>query len=284
MAYCTQSSDKIIALKSEISTIDVYNYRIARGHPGVLCKGCWAVTCNTQPSIYLNHLEYPRIAGILYSSHIIALDLFCCHCSTHSYPCGIRFLQLCPVIQRNINKADLCGCWEMAAKKKSKSRRKPSVKFWFLKLTRNQLLRLVMLLNWRKKRRRRRRRRKWRRRRQWQQQQASAEHEPQAATSGGGLPTWGPPQESKTNIHHKIHLKVTNIHPFVSAAKGMKKSEAPNNNKDSSPLSVLTLFFTEIFHLLVEQPTYTTSNTYMDKADLAADCLTLRCRTWFSLL
>jgi len=32
----------------------------------------------------------------------------------------------------------------------------------------------------------------------------------------------------------------------------VKKSEAPHINKDSSPLSVL-LFFTEIFHLLVEQ-------------------------------
>ena len=33
----------------------------------------------------------------------------------------------------------------------------------------------------------------------------------------------------------------------------MKKREAPHINKDSSPLSVLMLFFTEIFHLLVEQ-------------------------------
>jgi len=33
----------------------------------------------------------------------------------------------------------------------------------------------------------------------------------------------------------------------------VKKGEAPHINKDSSPLSVLMLFFTEIFHLLVEQ-------------------------------
>ena len=33
----------------------------------------------------------------------------------------------------------------------------------------------------------------------------------------------------------------------------MKKSEAPHINKDSSPLSLLILFFTEIFYLLVEQ-------------------------------
>jgi len=33
----------------------------------------------------------------------------------------------------------------------------------------------------------------------------------------------------------------------------VKKSEVPHINKDSSLLSVLMLFFTEIFHLLVEQ-------------------------------
>ena len=44
-----------------------------------------------------------------------------------------------------------------------------------------------------------------------QKQQASAEIETQAATSGG-LPTWGPPQGRNTNIH-----------PFVSPAKGVKK-------------------------------------------------------------
>jgi hypothetical protein len=72
-------------------------------------------------------------------------------------------------------------------------------------------------------------------------QQASAD-EPQASTSGGLLPPWGPPQGR--NIH---------VYPFVGPAKGVKKSEAPHINKNSSPLSVLMLFFTEIFHLLVEQ-------------------------------
>jgi hypothetical protein len=33
----------------------------------------------------------------------------------------------------------------------------------------------------------------------------------------------------------------------------VKESEAPHINKDSLPLSVFMLFFTEIFHLLVEQ-------------------------------
>ena len=89
------------------------------------------------------------------------------------------------------------------------------------------------------------------------------EDEPQAATSGVGSPTWGPPQGR--NIRVKIH-------PFVGPAKGLKNSEAPHINKDSSPLTVLMLFFIEIFLLLVGQ-TYTTSNTLTDKPDLAADCL-----------
>jgi hypothetical protein len=78
---------------------------------------------------------------------------------------------------------------------------------------------------------------------QQQQQQASADIETQAATSGR-LPTWGPPQGRNTNIH-----------PFVGPAKVLKKTEAPHINKDSSPLSVL-MFFTEIFHLLVELNLY----------------------------
>jgi len=48
----------------------------------------------------------------------------------------------------------------------------------------------------------------------------------------------------------------TNIHPFVGPAKGVKKSEAAHINKDSSPLSVLMLFFTEIFHLVEQTNMY----------------------------
>jgi hypothetical protein len=50
-----------------------------------------------------------------------------------------------------------------------------------------------------------------------------------------------------------FHERNTNFHPFVHEAKGVIKSEAPHINKDSSPLPVLKLFFTENFHLLVEQ-------------------------------
>jgi hypothetical protein len=75
-----------------------------------------------------------------------------------------------------------------------------------------------------------------------EEQEASAqEDEPQAATSGGGSPTCGLPQGRNIKIH-----------PFVGPAKGLKNSETLHINKDSSPLAVLMLFFTEIVQLLVK--------------------------------
>ena len=97
--------------------------------------------------------------------------------------------------------------------------------------------------------------------------EASAqEYEPQAATRGGGPPTWGPPQGRNIKIY-----------PFVGPAKGLKNSEASHINKDSSPLAVF--FSQKFFCCWWNRHTYTTSNTWKDKLDLAADCLTLRCLT-----
>jgi hypothetical protein len=45
--------------------------------------------------------------------------------------------------------------------------------------------------------------------------------------------------------------KEHNCSTFRWSSKRCEKNEAPHINKDSSPLSVL-MFFTEIFHLLVE--------------------------------
>jgi hypothetical protein len=100
------NSDKTNAQKSEISIkINVYIYRRTRRHAscsvGVLCRCCGVVTSNAQQSVYKKHLGHPQIAGILYSSHIIALDLFCCHCRRRSYFTGIRFLKLCQSHRRN---------------------------------------------------------------------------------------------------------------------------------------------------------------------------------------
>ena len=43
---------------------------------------------------------------------------------------------------------------------------------------------------------------------------------------------------------------------FCQSSKRCEKCEAPHINKDSSPLSVLMLFFTEIFHQLVQTIIY----------------------------
>ena len=111
------------------------------------------------------------------------------------------------------------------------------MKFWLLTRTLNQVLMLVSLKAILKRSKKKKRITTTSN----NKQQASADIETQAAMSGG-LPTWGPPQRRNTNID-----------PFVSPAKGVKRSEAPHINKDSSPLPVLMMFFTEIFRLLVEQ-------------------------------
>jgi len=46
----------------------------------------------------------------IYIRHIVALDMFFCHCRRRSYLSGIGLLQLCRVIQRSVNKADRCRC------------------------------------------------------------------------------------------------------------------------------------------------------------------------------
>ena len=90
---------------------------------------------------------------------------------------------------------------------------------------------------------------------------SAQEDEPQAATSGRGSPTWGLPQGRNIKIH-----------PFVGPAKGLKNSEAPHINKDSSPLAVLMLH--THFSAAGGTDKHTTSNTWTDKPDLAANCLT----------
>ena len=138
------------------------------------------------------------------------------------------------------------------------------MKFWLLTPNLNRVLRLAILKTiWRRKKKR------INSSSSSSNNNNSSSSKPQqkskqTATSGG-LPTWGLPQGRNINIH-----------PFVGPAKGVKKSQAPHINEDSSPLSVL-MFFTEIFHLLVEQ-TDVYYQQHLDKPDLSADCLTLRCR------
>jgi len=113
-------------------------YRRASCSAGIIFRGCGVVTCHTQLSSVLKMCWHPRIAGVLYNSNIVALDLFCCHYRRCSYLSGIRLLQLCQVIQRSVSKADRCRCLLQWRGKKSNSRRKPSLKFWLLTPARNK--------------------------------------------------------------------------------------------------------------------------------------------------
>ena len=106
------------------------------------------------------------------------------------------------------------------------------MKVWLLTATLNQVLSLVILKTVLRRNKKRINN---------NNSSSKPQQKSKQAAMNGALPTWGLPQGRNTNIH-----------PFVCPAKGMKKSEAPPINKDSSPLSVL-MFFTETFHLLVEQ-------------------------------
>ena len=154
----------------------------------------------------------------------------------------------------------------MAGKKKSNSRRKPSVEFWLLTLTRNQVLKLVMLkTSLRKKKTNRRRQQQ-----QQQQQQASAVDKRQAATRGGGLPTWGLPQGRNTYIHL-----------LLVQQKVWKKVTLHTSTKTVSHSLCWCCFSQKFFICWWIRPTYTTNNTQTDKQGLATDCLTLRSWTWW---
>jgi len=50
--------------------------------------------------------------------------------------------------------------------------------------------------------------------------------------------------------------------------------------KNNSGAKRLMLFLQKVLSCWWNRPTYTTSNTQIDKPDLAADYLTLRCWTW----
>jgi len=71
----------------------------------------------------------PSDSWNFYTSHIVVLDLFCCHCRRRSYLSGIGLLQLCRVIWRSVNK--VVSVYRNG-REKINWRRKPSVKFWFL--------------------------------------------------------------------------------------------------------------------------------------------------------
>jgi len=201
-------------------------YRKAHRHAscsaGILCRGYGVVTCNIQPSIYKKCLKHSRIAEILYNSHIIPLDLFFLHRRRSSYLRGIRFLQLCPVIEKSLNRAYNCRCSKMATKKiklqwNSSSWHQLRIRCWGY-----QCWRWI-----------------WGRRREGTTEEASLGRRRNTGCNQWQITNLGLPQGRNTNIH-----------TFIVPAKGVKNSEASYINKDSLSLF---FFFTEIFHLLVEQ-------------------------------
>jgi hypothetical protein len=83
--------------------------------------------------------------------------------------------------------------------------------------------------------------------------------------------------ESKGSFYHHHHRlqQVVDYQPGDCQWSSEKNSEAPHIKKDSSPLSVLMMFFTENFYLLVEQANLYYQQHLDSKPDLATDCLTL---------
>jgi hypothetical protein len=120
--------------------------------------------------------------------------------------------------------------------------------------------------------RRRGRRRSSRRRRRERRRRGKDEEEEEEETRTTTTTTTSLCRNQTTGCKWQITnlgttSRNTNIHPFVGPAKGVKKNKTPRNNKDSSSLSVLMLFFTEIFHLLVEQ----TNTYYQQQLDRQAE-------------
>jgi hypothetical protein len=131
------------------------------------------------------------------------------------------------------------------------------MKFWLLIQTRNQVLRLVILkMNFKTLKVNNKNKHQHNR---MNLQQVVEHHQPWDSLK----------EETSISILLLVPQKV------------WKSSEAPDIKKDSSPMSVLMKFFTQIFQLLVEQTNLYTSNTWTDKLDLAANCQTLHFRTWW---
>ena len=109
------------------------------------------------------------------------------------------------------------------------------MKFWLLTPTWNQVLRLAMLKT------------VLRRRRRNDDDHKYDDHFNNNRNRTTGCNNW---RITKLGTASRKEDKYSS---FCRSSKRCEKSEAPHINKDSSPLSVLMLFFTEILHLLVEQ-------------------------------
>ena len=168
-------------------------------------------------------------------SYIIALNPFCCHCGRCSYVSYIRFLTCS-------SPAESCRPLYVSiamAEKKITLDEEAISEILVADTTLNQVLRLAILKTILKRRKKKR----------------INNNTTTTTTTTNSKPQ----QKSKHRLQRVVDYqpgtasrKEHKYSSFCRSSERCEKSEAPHINKDSSPLSVL-MFFTEIFHLLVEQ-------------------------------
>ena len=171
---------------------------------------------------------------------------------------------MCPVVDRSLNKANQCRYSEEAVKKIKLLEEGP-VKFWLLTLTQNWVLRLVTLKKNLRKKRNNKNNNKKSSRSSSNNKNSSSSNNSSSKSSSNNKNSSSSNNKPQQKTDHRLQ-QVADYQPgdrlmegthifnrLVGPVKGVKKSEDPYINKDSSPLSVLILFNAEILHLLVEQ-------------------------------
>jgi hypothetical protein len=201
-------------LETAVKT-DVHSFRRVRRHAscsaGALCSRCGALMCNIQMSTFVKSSWTPWIAVIFQNIASVDLDLFCCQ--HRSSLASWRFCSCVTQLNTTVLFRQVWFAYIYGHKNKTvkRSHHWNSGCWYRLQIT------CWCYWYWRWIRRRRRR---------------SGQQQPQAETNSRELPTWG--------LFQGRH---TNIHPFVSSAKGVKKREAPHINKASRELALLMLSF-----------------------------------------
>ena len=198
----------------------------------------------------------PSNSWSFYIKHIVALDLFCCHCRRCSYLSGLGLLQLCRAIQWSVNKADCCRCLSQCPgknKTRGASHQWNSGCWHWL---------CIRFWDWRF----------WRlfgEEEDQNQQQASAEIET------GCNKWWITNLETASRKEHKYS-------PFCKSTESCEEKWGPIYQQRQ----LTTVCVDVVFHRNFSSAGWTDHRVLpatLREAG-AADCLTLRCRTWWHLL
>ena len=182
----------------------------------------------------------PSNSWIFIHSYIVALDLFCCHCRRCSYVSCIRFLNCASPAEECKQSRPLYVSIAMAGKKITLDEEGISE---ILVADTNSESGSEASDFWK---------RFWRGGRRQSTPPPSPLPLTTTTTSLSRYWNTGHNEWWITNLG-TTSRKEHKYSSFCRSSKRCEKSEAPHINKDSSPLSVLMLFFTEMFHLLVEQ-------------------------------